>query len=560
MASLNDMLGASFPDAVLVLDRRGVVLDASPGADVALLPGAVSGRPLSELWPAAPAQCVAREMRKVLKSRRPQTAWVRLSDVNGTERDWELRLRVHGRERVLVVAREAASLVPPDTATSVPDPLAAGRDPETGLRSRRWLRQQAADAFNAARLREEAVAVAVIEFPQLDTIRASFGRETGVRILQVAADRIAARVRQRRERADRDGIALLTRDAIGLLIPAADVGSGLRPVAERVVEALQAPFAVDGREYALRSGLGIAMFPRDGDDFEALLQNAYAALAEQVPGSRARPAFFSDSMLSRNLAQLDVQEELRMAIETRQLDMRFSPVARPADGRIIALEVRPVLDSPLRGEIGTARLMNFAQATGLSGLLLAQTLEQALATVPSLLGAHQALQDAAIRLSVECGQLDDHLPGEVERRCLERGVAPGQLCLTAPETAAMRADTAGPLVRLAEMGVQIMLRDFGAERLRLTDLASHRFRGVQLADELVQQLRSHAGRRLCRAVAGFVHALDMRLGAGAVDDSAQVALLLEYGCDEFAGPLLCEDLTRDALADLLAMQQRQVSA
>lgn len=558
MMNLQDLLGTSLPDTLLIVDRSGTICDACLGTDGQLFDAPPAGRRLSELWPEPACETVLRETRKVLKSRRPQSAWLRMpaqadAVAGDGQREWELRFRAHGRERVLILARPADSLAAAGTAGELladsPD-----RDPDTGLRTRRWLLRQAGDLFNEARLREDSVAIAVVEMPSLDTINAAFGRTMGARILRAAAERIGARVRRRRSQDERDEIALLARDALALLIPSPGSPEALSAVIERVADTLRSPYAIDGREFSITSQIGVSVFPRDGSSPEALLQNAHAALCDRTQQQIRRPSFFSDSMPNRSLAQLDVQEELRLAIEHDQLSVRYSPVADAQSGQVIALEVRPVLESPLRGEIGTARLVSFAESTGLSTLLFYQMLDHALDQVPTLLGT-DALTHAAVRVAVRAGQLDERLPGELARRCRERQLAPEQICITAPESTVVRSDTAEVLTALGRMGIQVMLREFGAERIRLTDLAAQRLRGVQLSNALVQQLRSQSGRRMCRAIADFIHALDMRVGAGSVDDSQEVALLLGFGCDEFAGPLLGEAMTREALEALLRFQR-----
>ncbi|MEM9384438.1 MAG: EAL domain-containing protein [Pseudomonadota bacterium] len=556
MSTLQEMLGTSLPDTLLIIDRQGVVLDACAGTDGFLFDASPCGRHLSDFWPTEAGEAIQREARKVLKSRRPQSARLTLPGADGQDLECEARFRAHGRTTVLVVLRAADSLREEATVVGLAS-TSVDHDTETGLRTRHWLTARAIDCFNDARLREDSVAMVVIEFPQLDTINASFGRDVSVKILQLASDRIGARIRRRRDQSERDEIALLARDAIGLVVPGVTGASQVTPLAERISETLAAPFAVEGREFAVKCGIGISLFPRDGNDAEVLLQNAYAALHDRTGQFRARPAFYSDTMPQRSLSRLDVQDELRMAIEQGQLKLRHSPVVNAASGEILAVQVRPVLESPMRGEIGSSRLISFAESTGLSALLLQRTLELALSSVPEVLG-NELVDSAVIRFQAQIGQLSEELPNLLKAQCRERGIAPEQICVTAPERAVMRGDTAATLVGLARLGVQVMLREFGAERIRLTDLAAQPFRGVELSNALVQQLRSQSGQRMCNAVARFVHALDMKVGATSVDNSDEVTLLTRYGCDEVAGPLFGEDLSADDLAELLALQRRGI--
>ncbi len=554
MSELSDLLAGSLPDTLLVVDRQGRVLEACAGTDTALFDEDPSGRRLGELWTSTAAEAVLLEVRKVLKSRRPQNTLLALPSAWGNrELRCEVRLRVHGRERVLVALRDADTFVEEDAAIVRED--APDRDPETGLRTRRWLAERAADAFNSARLREESVAIVVIEFPELDSVHSAFGRGAGGELLKLAAERVASRIRRRRQREQRDEIALLGRDALAMVVPSVSSSEQVTPLAERIRDVLEDPFCHDGREFVLRSGIGVSLFPRDGEDLGVLLQNAHAALNDRTGAWRTRPAFFSDTVPVRSLARLDVQEELRVAIEHDRLRLRYSPVVDPSDAALLAVEVHPVLESPLRGEIGTSRLQAFAESTGLSGMLLHQCIDKALATVPPLLVDGGPTGSASIRVRVRLGQLVAELPREIVARCRNHGVAPEQICLSVPEQAITRSDTAQTLVECCRKGIQIMLHDFGAERIRLTDLGAQTLRGVQLAPALLHQLRSVGGRRLCRAIAEFVHTLEMRLGAISVDNSDEVALLLQFGCDEIAGPLFGVDLTEAALEEKLALQR-----
>ncbi|MEO0971696.1 MAG: diguanylate cyclase, partial [Pseudomonadota bacterium] len=212
MSMLQELLGTSLPDTLLIIDRRGKVVDACLGTDTAFFDVHPKAHDVAQLWPADTAEAVNREVRKVLKSRRPQSAVLSFPTADGNSAQCEVRFRAHGRESVLVVLRTGESLASETTGASLDGP-SADLDPETGLRSRRWLSLRAADSFNEARLREESVAIVVVEFPELDTVNVSFGRTVAVRILQSAADRIGARIRRRREQGERDEIALLARDA-----------------------------------------------------------------------------------------------------------------------------------------------------------------------------------------------------------------------------------------------------------------------------------------------------------------------------------------------------------
>jgi diguanylate cyclase (GGDEF)-like protein len=548
MNELEDALRRSYPDALLVIDRRGIVREALCGTDVPLFVDDPRGEKLAQLWPPPIVDNIVQVLRKVLKSRRTSSCSISLPKPGGDEINCECRFLVHGRDSILMLLRDSTTIsTPAKSVEALPD-----RDSETGLYNRRWFIERAADRFNEARLREEQAAVLIIEFPEIDSINATFGRRVGGELMKVAVQRIGSKIRHKRDPSQRDEVALIARDALGLLVSPVHSREQVTSVASRIREALDGPFGWEGREFTLKSGLGAAMFPRDGEDVDVLLRNAHMALNEAAFSRMSGAVFYSDTMPVRSLARLDVQEELRVAIEQGQLSMRYTPWVRTEPTRIGGLEVDPVLLSPIRGELPCERLISYAEATGLASVLFQQTFEAALSTVPKLLGEPSHGQRPRLQLNMQISQMDPDLPADVASRCRRHGVSASQVYLTFPESVLLQEDLVEILSRLRKQSVRVVLRDFGAEQVRLAGLAAQPLWGVQLADTLVRGLKSSAGQRTCAAVTQLARTLELSVLAPEVGRAREAQLLEQYGCTALSGPLYGVRLSQEQLSASVA--------
>ena len=410
-------------------------------------------------------------------------------------------------------------------------------DALTGLPNRTLFLDRLEQSLRRARRRGPGggSAVLFLDLDRFKVVNDSLGHHAGDQLLQSVAARLAAALRPA------DTVARMGGDEFTVLLEDVTDPREAAVVAERVLATLAEPLTVAGRELFVSGSVGIALAGQDADPKE-LIRDADAAMYRAKADGKARHAVFDATMHRHVLVRLDLETDLRRAIERGSLKVLFQPILRTATEAVDGFEAL------CRWEIAPVEFVTMAEETGLIVPLGDFVLREA---------ARRAAQwGMSVSVNVTARQLAH--PGftaAVERALEESGARPADLRLEVTETA-MTQDPEGARRTLTDLrervGVTARLDDFGTGASSLRFLQSFPGDAVKIDRGLVIDMLDDAGsHEIVKAIVGLAHNLGMEVVGEGVETAAHLERLRSLGCELAQGFFLAMPLTAAAATALL---------
>jgi diguanylate cyclase (GGDEF)-like protein len=325
-------------------------------------------------------------------------------------------------------------------------------DSLTGLPNRALFRQEVEAALAAHR--EGSSAVLLMDLNRFKEVNDTLGHHNGDLLLQAVASRLRSTLRPG------DVVARLGGDEFGILLVDSGDRETVNALAERINQALAAPFPVQEMTLEVGASIGIATHPEDGADVDTLIQRADVAMYVAKSTFRGHE-FYSHDQDTYSPTRLALLGELRTAIEAGQLAVAYQPKVDVGSGQIIGAEALVRWKHPRRGFVPPDDFIPVAEHTGLLRPMTLFVLESALEQCARWRAAGYEL-GVAVNLSVR-NLLDVEMPNDVARLLSTFGLEPSVLELEITESALL-ADpvrTHGVLQELHRIGVGISIDDFG---------------------------------------------------------------------------------------------------
>jgi len=414
-------------------------------------------------------------------------------------------------------------------------------DALTGLPNRTLFLDRLEQALRRARRRgpDSGAAVLFLDLDRFKVVNDSLGHHAGDELLQSVALRLDAALRPG------DTVARMGGDEFTVLLEGVSDPREATTVAERVLATLADPFAIAGRELHVSGSIGIALAGPDVDP-EELIRDADVAMYRAKAEGKARHAVFDAHMHRHVLARLDLETDLRRAIETGAMQVHFQPIVRTVSGEVTGFEAL------CRWQVEPREFVAVAEETGLIVPLGRFVLREA---------ARRAAEwDTCVCVNVSGRQLAD--PGftrTVEEALADTGAHPANLRLEVTESA-MTQDREGALRTLADLrsrvGVRAQLDDFGTGASSLRFL--HRFPGDALKIDrglVIDMLTDPGSHEIVKAIVGLAHNLGMEVVGEGVETAEHLEKLRVLGCELAQGFHLSAPLTAEAAAHLLAPER-----
>jgi diguanylate cyclase (GGDEF)-like protein len=442
-----------------------------------------------------------------------------------------LSLALAAATLVVAGARSALSLVGLRTLTEQRRREAV-TDQLTGLGNRRALFElldgflaKPEDADGPAR----SLAFMFVDLDRFKEVNDSFGHATGDELLRQLGARLQGSLRES------DLVVRLGGDefALALLDSDADYAA---TVAGRLTSRIEEPFALDAVRVEIGASIGIAVFPNDALNPADLVRCADLAMYRaKVEGKRF--AIYQED-LDGAANRIQLVEELRAAIEARQLELHYQPQVDLSTGEITAVEALLRWIHPRLGFIPPLEFIALAEEAGLMGGLTAFVLDEALFQCATWRSAGKSLT-VAVNISAS-DLLNPEFPDLVARLLAGYGLSPEALVLEMTETTAIadfeRCQHA--IQRLHDLGLVVSVDDFGAGFTSLAYLGSLAVGELKLDRSFITRLSETGESRdvaLVRATVELAHALGLRVVAEGVEDDQCLGLLSGLRCDLVQG-------------------------
>ena len=424
-------------------------------------------------------------------------------------------------------------------------------DPLTGLANRNLFLERLEQRVIAAGKAERKLAVSIVDVERFKAINDAFGRRAGDELLRQIAERIQSSGPDdtRVARTGADHFAIVSGD----LDSEEDMG---RLTEQRLSCCFAPPFRFEGQDLRMSARVGIALFPDDGGDAEALFANAEAAL-KKAKETGERYVFFAPAMTSRIHERLSLENKLRQALEKEEFVLHYQPKVSVLDRRIVGLEALIRWRSAELGLVPPAAFIPLMEATGL--ILQAGAWALKRASLDHALLRQQGSEPPRIAVNVSAAQLRRRdFVAKVEQAI--GASAPVGIDLEITESLAMEdvAATIGKLESLRRLGINIAIDDFGTGYSSLGYLAKLPIQSLKIDRSFIAATPGDRNATtLIATIISLAHSLQLTVTAEGVETEEQVELLRRLRCDEMQGYVFSKPLAFEALTAFLQKDRKR---
>lgn len=388
---------------------------------------------------------------------------------------------------------------------------------------------------------KDRLGILFVDLDGFKPINDSFGHAAGDEILIGAAQRLLAQARSS------DTVARVGGDEFLVLLEDAQDAAACMAVANRILKSLSQPFQLGNKELQITCSIGIVVFPDHGDR-DHLIANADAAMYVAKRNGGNSFAMFEPHMGSDASEQLELQNDLRNAIQRQQMSLYYQPKIDGERGSIIGVEALLRWTHPERGMIGPDVFIPLAERFGIIINLGNWVIEEACRQLAEWRGMGLQMR-VAINLSVH--QLRESGLAERITETLQRhDVLASQLLCEITESVAMEDTqaTQRTFEELREIGVYLSIDDFGTGYSSLNYLRQLPAQQLKIDRSFIRDLETEEdARAVVHAVVHLGHALGLRVVAEGVETAAQRDILLNMHCDELQGYFYAKPMPADRL-------------
>ena len=420
----------------------------------------------------------------------------------------------------------------------------AHHDPLTDLPNRTAFNVALASTLTSAKQKGESFAVMCIDLDRFKEVNDVFGHAVGDGLLCEIAKRLH----------EASGSAFLARlggDEFTIICAGGSQPTAAEALADRLFEAIAGDIEIGGQ--ILHSGMtiGVAVFPADGRDAEALQANADAALYRAKTEARGSVRFFEPAMDKHLRERRALQQDLRSALSRHEIALYYQPQAA-IDGKVTGFEALVRWQHPTRGTVPPGDFIPLAEESGLIFPLGDWILREACREAASW----SRPLSVAVNLSPVQFRHGD-LPALVHSVLLETGLAATRLEIEITEGVLIDdfSRAVSILRRLKSLGVRIAMDDFGTGYSSLSYLQSFPFDKIKIDQAFIANLdRNPQAAAIIRAVIGLGHGLDLPVVAEGVETKEQLSFLQRESCNEIQGYLVGRPAPIERYAGLIGRE------
>jgi diguanylate cyclase (GGDEF)-like protein len=391
-----------------------------------------------------------------------------------------------------------------------------------------------------------SLAVLFVDLDGFSDVNDSAGHAAGDQLLVQAAARLRRCVRKS------DVVARLGGDEFAVVLPEVRDAADAARAARNIVEALSAPFQVGANAF-VSACVGIALYPGDGSGAEELLRHADLAMYRAKAAGRGQIAFFEVSMNAEIRRRVELEQELRVAMEEEQFVLHYQPQMDVKSGRIVGAEALVRWMHPERGLVPPSQFIAFAESSGMIMDLGRWVLRSAVAQFVTW-QAH-GIDIGHVSINVSPRQFrDPGFTGMVAEALRDFLLPPAGLRIEITESAVMdHAAVEANLAGISAFGVRLELDDFGTGYSSLAHLQRLPVAAIKLDRAFIRRMDANAsGQEVVRAAIDMAHALGKSVVAEGVEHAGQLALLERMRCDTVQGYLLSPPVVADKLVELVS--------
>jgi diguanylate cyclase (GGDEF)-like protein len=419
-------------------------------------------------------------------------------------------------------------------------------DSLTSLPNRVLFRDRLSRELESATEGSPCGALLYVDLDHFKRVNDTVGHIAGDQLLTVVAQRLRSCVK------DGDTVARLGGDEFTIILRQVSSAEAIGEIAQRIIESLQRPVNIAGRDHQVRASIGITRFPEDGSNIEELLRNADLAMYQAKDSGRSRAVFF-DSKMARASTQL-AESGLFRAVRRREFALYYQPQYALHNGELVALEALVRWQHPREGLRFPKDFVPAAEQSGLIVEIGTWVLESACRQLAMWRDEGIAPSRLALNVSVQQLRAGDFV--QLVSQTLERmGLPPQSLELEVTETVFAEEDARLALRNLAALGVRVALDDFGSGYSSLNYLRQHPVDAIKIDRSFMSEVPdNYQATTLLATIIDMAHALGKQVVAEGVETLPQLDYLRQRRCDVAQGFVLARPLNVADVTERLAQR------
>jgi len=421
----------------------------------------------------------------------------------------------------------------------------AFHDELTGLPNRRKFNQAIAETIEQSSSSDSHFAVMVLDIDRFKIINDSLGHMVGDQFLQEVSGRIQQAI------AGQDVmLARIGGDEFTLLCRNYDTQETIQRLAEQIISCIQAPYRLKDSDFYVSASIGIALFPSHGQDAVQLLKNADTAMYEVKKKGKNDYQFFTGELDRVLQEKIELEGDLRKAIERGELLLHYQPQIRTEDRAMIGMEALVRWQHPTRGLLSPGVFIPLAEETGLIYEMGTWVLREACKQMRMWHVQGGPLIPISVNLSSQQfhqPKLADYIMAILQ----ETGLEPKYLELEITESMMMDAALSSSILnQLNEYGIRISLDDFGTGYSSLSYLKMFPIQKVKIDRSFIRDITNNSDdRAIVSTIIAMAMHLNMEVIAEGIETKDQLDILTDNSCRKIQGYYFSKPLSASAVEE-----------
>jgi len=431
----------------------------------------------------------------------------------------------------------------------------AHHDQLTGLPNRVLLLDRLAQAIERSKRFSQEMAVFTIDIDHFKRINDSLGHAAGNTLLTLIARQLISAVRRT------DTVARIGGDEFVVMMPDFRSLDDAERCAALMLQKIAMPHIIGSREVLVTASIGYCLFPQSATTPEELLQKADIAMYEAKAAGRANSQAFSEEMARGAVEKLEIEEDLRGALENNEFRLHYQPQIRCATGEVIGMEGLLRWESPKRGNVPPAVFIPIAEESGLLVQIGEWVIRQACfdcKRAEALVG-----KPLSMAVNISPSQFNQQNLGAMIESALEKaGLSAERLEIEITEQLLMTntPNILATLEKLRDIGVSVAIDDFGTGFSSLSYVMQYKVDRLKIDQSFIAQSTVDPGAAsVVRTIIAMAHGLKIDVVAEGVETIDQLSLLLRKRCDVAQGFLFSKAVPLEQFANAVAEIESWVS-
>ncbi len=555
--SLNDLRGLirAVPDLIFIVNADGEVQEGLSGPDAThtLQLKALTTASQVNFYPCENDDRARDCIKQALETGKPQ---VYEHSLEGLDIQLETRFVARDKNSVLAIVRDITERKNSEEKIY----NLAYYDELTALPNRQLFSQSLERIIKIAERDDQKFAILFVDLDRFKRINDTLGHSIGDELLKQVARRLEKCTRSgdsiaRLDPTEDGGIKLarLGGDEFVINLYGIDSEEMVAAIAQRIISVLTPPFSCEGHQFVVTPSIGIALYPQDGKTGEQLLMNADSAMYRAKFAGRNNYKFYSETMRTKSLHRLDLENEIRKAIDDGQFELYYQPKVDAETWVLVGAEALLRWFHPLRGEIKPVDFIPVAEETGLIVPIGQWVLREACKQVKVWSTSPTGVVPVSVNISPHQFHADSLIEdvlgaasdAGIDTRLLELEITESVLLLDLDNTLIA-------LQRLKDAGVSLSVDDFGTGYSSLSYLKRFPIDTIKIDRSFVKDLDTDLDdAAICAAILAMSQQLGLNVVAEGVATEAQLAFLRRHGCDQIQGFLCSKPLSAENFSAML---------